>query len=154
MVWITGRHLPAVGMDLERIKWFMYSKLQTVADTGKFVVAYMHTEATWEVRSLRQCPSCIRVRGADGVLTRTLNKLSSGAVLCTPVDSSHGPTRGTGGFFSSVYRPLLPLGYPCAPRGLPLALRRAPRSDRAEAARHAQKGGSRPLTTDPVARAD
>jgi len=49
VVWITGRHLPAVGMDLERIKWFIYTKLQSVAESGKFVIVYMHTDATWEV---------------------------------------------------------------------------------------------------------
>jgi hypothetical protein len=57
VVWITGRHLPAVGMDLERIKWFIYTKLQRVAERGKFVIVYMHTDATWEV-----CPTCPATR--------------------------------------------------------------------------------------------
>jgi len=47
VVWITGRHLPAVGCDLERIKWFIFCKLHAVAEED-FVVVYTHTDASWE----------------------------------------------------------------------------------------------------------
>lgn len=61
VVWITGRHLPAVGMDLERIRWYIYTKLQSVAERGKFVIVYMHTDATWEV-----CPTFPPVSNLPG----------------------------------------------------------------------------------------
>eukprot|EP00242_Pyramimonas_sp_CCMP2087_P006143 CAMPEP_0198200290 /NCGR_PEP_ID=MMETSP1445-20131203/3329_1 /TAXON_ID=36898 /ORGANISM="Pyramimonas sp., Strain CCMP2087" /LENGTH=288 /DNA_ID=CAMNT_0043870305 /DNA_START=155 /DNA_END=1021 /DNA_ORIENTATION=- len=51
VVWITGRHIPAVGLDLERIKWYMFSVLHEVAQQREFVIVYYHTEATWEENS-------------------------------------------------------------------------------------------------------
>lgn len=48
IIWIVGRHLPAQGQDLERIKWFIFREVYKVAEEGDFIVVYTHSETSWQ----------------------------------------------------------------------------------------------------------